>query len=500
MTRPSSPTAILWVHQLKREHAFLLDRVQKLKDELRHSKESIQHDRNILDERVRAVELNVQLVKSKTEEFGKIWPTVTRLRENQDEVAVALEAVDQELALSRKQADTTQDRLSRYLDGHKLKSSDQTCALRNEVNAVLAAQERHSMTLRQLSEDISTIKVSCDKRFDEIASSMQHACPSNEHNIQGIVQPLKGAHTINSHQAVTAWPSDSNQTLRHCIMLQRSCKSLSVALLHEAPISNLHGELGSPRLLLNIAYRPGILERQTARDHSVVADPAHSSLLERSSKLNTLLGSGHAQRYPMQQSTWATDATIERLMERRFAARKFGSQRWTRSSKRAELEAANEGTCGMPDIPLVDYAVSGRSAQGKFMRQSLTRPANVADGFTVENTGCDKDSQHSTGSISLTNTPGYTKKVSSASNGGLHAKRGRRNGSDLSGTEACVKKTRTARADVSGRLLNTSKGRKAVCKDCKKRHKACSHVTVSVAANSQIMEAQRITRFATRNI
>ena len=116
--RPTSPTSLLWAHQLKREHGFLLDRMRKIEIVFGNSREAAPNSR--LEQNIEEVAKQVKLLQNKIDK---------KEDDSGSEVAKRVESIEIELqAMSKK---------NEFLERVQRKTEEDRKAVFNKERALL---------------------------------------------------------------------------------------------------------------------------------------------------------------------------------------------------------------------------------------------------------------------------------------------------------------------------------------------------------------------------
>lgn len=132
--RPSSPTSLLWAHQLKREHAYLLERIKTLETANVQLKENLQ----VVEERNTAA-------TSANENISKLAALLEPVEGANDKLIQRLEKLESSLKDATEDAKCTLRRLQKKVEGIDSISIE----IRNDQANAKAA---HALALQRISE------------------------------------------------------------------------------------------------------------------------------------------------------------------------------------------------------------------------------------------------------------------------------------------------------------------------------------------------------------
>lgn len=147
--RPSSPTSLLWAHQLKREHTHLLERVRGL-----------EATRDTYDARLKAAEGSNQAVRHSVADTAQLKARIAAVEEGDEDVRDLIEKLDAERRVWMSDVDGKLQALERRLtpleeegdciDEERAKDASRHEAILDRLEAIEAAQEKNSRAAEKL--------------------------------------------------------------------------------------------------------------------------------------------------------------------------------------------------------------------------------------------------------------------------------------------------------------------------------------------------------------
>ncbi|KAK3675726.1 hypothetical protein LTR78_004367 [Recurvomyces mirabilis] len=160
--RPSSPTSLLWAHQIKRENGHILERIRKLEHD------NVQQDQRLKGAEQAAMSQASEDIAKITEQVSAIDPVAIKqqLSDIENDVATRLEDVQAESeATMLKMASLEQDEM--LTEQARRKAADRETALLKRVAEVEAGLQRYRSSLDQVGRRIDEHSIS--KIADQLA-------------------------------------------------------------------------------------------------------------------------------------------------------------------------------------------------------------------------------------------------------------------------------------------------------------------------------------------